>query len=102
MTIGCGVSVSSPQILSFPPAFLKKGGIAMAVSPWYLVAWKTLFNVRNNFHEKNVCFFPLSNSNCRVSSFCRQDPSEFGLALVKVCFKRCHCAPPMLKGPDGS
>jgi len=85
MIIGCGVFVSSPQILSFPlPASLKKGGMVMAVSPWYLVAWKTLFNVRNNFHEKDLCFKSLSDSNCRVGSFCRQDPSEFGLVFVKV------------------
>jgi len=39
MTIGCGVAVSSPQILPFPlSASLKKGGMVMAVSPWYLVA----------------------------------------------------------------
>jgi len=57
MIIGCGVSVSSPHILSFPlPASLKKGGMVMAVSPCYLVAWKTLFNVRNSFHEKDLCF----------------------------------------------
>jgi len=57
MTVGCGVAVSSPQILSFPlPAFLKKGGMVMAVSPWYLVAWKTPFIVRNNFQEKDLCF----------------------------------------------
>ena len=70
MTIGCGVTVASPQILSCPlPASLKKGGMVMVVSPWYLVASKTLFNVRNNFHEKDLCFLSLSNSNCRVSSF---------------------------------
>ena len=87
-----GVSVSSPQILSFPlPASLKKGGMVMAVSPWYLVAWKTLLNVRNNFQEKDGCFLSISNINRRVSSFCRLDPSEFGLAFVKVCFNRCHC-----------
>jgi len=57
MTVGCGVAVSSHQILSFPlPASLKKGGMVMAVSPWYLVAWKTLFTVRNNFQEKDLCF----------------------------------------------
>ena len=57
MTIGCGVSVTSPQILSFPlPASLKKGEMVMAVSPWYLVAWKTIFNVLNNLHEKDLCF----------------------------------------------
>jgi len=57
MTIGCGVVVSFPQILSFPlPASLKKGGMGMAVSPWCLVAWKTLFDVRNVFQEKNLCF----------------------------------------------
>jgi len=39
MTIGCGLAVSSPQILSAPRlAFLKKGGIVKAVSPWYCVA----------------------------------------------------------------
>jgi len=103
MIIGCGVSVSSPQILSLPlPASLKKGGMVMAVSPWYLVAWKTLFNVRNSFHEKDLCFSSLSSSNCRVSSFCRQDPSEFGSFFVQVCFTRCHCAPSMLRGPDGN
>ena len=30
----------------------------MAVSLWYLVAWKTYFNVRNNFQEKDLCFCP--------------------------------------------
>ena len=36
MTVGCGVAVSSPQILSFPlPASLEKGGMVMAISPWY-------------------------------------------------------------------
>jgi len=57
MTVGCGVAVSSSKILSFPlPAFLKKGGMVRAVSPWYLVAWKTHFIVRNNFQEKDLCF----------------------------------------------
>jgi len=57
MTVGCGVAVSSPQILSFPlPASLKKGGMGKAVSPWYFLAWKTLFHVRNNFQEKDLCF----------------------------------------------
>ena len=57
MTIGCGVAVSSPQILSVPlSAALKKGGMVMAVFPWYSVAWKTLFNVRSNFQEKDLCF----------------------------------------------
>ena len=85
MTVGCGVAVSSPQILSFPlPASLKKGGIVMAVSPWYLVAWKTLFNVSNNFQEKDLCFLSLSNVNFHVSSFCRLDPSEFGCGNGQV------------------
>ena len=36
MTIGCALAVSSPQILSDPLlAFLKKGGVVKAVSPWY-------------------------------------------------------------------
>ena len=103
MTISCGFAVSSPQILSVPfPASLKKGGMVMAVSPWYLVAWKTLFKVLNNFHEKDLCFLSVSNSNCRVSSFCTQDPNEFGLAFAKLGFKRCHRAPSILRGPDGS
>jgi len=103
VTVGCEVAVSSPQILSFTlPAFLKKGGMVRAVSPWYLVAWKTSFIVRNNFQEKDLCFFSLSNFHCHVSSFCRLAPSVFGLAFVKVCFRRCHCAPSMLRGPDGS
>ena len=57
MTIGCGVTVSSPQILSCPlPASLKKGEMVMAVSPWYLVAWNFFFNVLDNFHENDLCF----------------------------------------------
>ena len=51
----CGLTISSPQILSAPLlAFLKKGGIVEAVSPWYCVAWKTLFIVRSNFQEKDL------------------------------------------------
>ena len=54
--IGCGLAISSPQILSVPLlAFLKKGGIVIAVSPWYCVAWKTLLSVRSNFQEKDLC-----------------------------------------------
>ena len=35
MTVGCGVAISSPQILSFAlPAFLKKGRMVRAVSRW--------------------------------------------------------------------
>jgi hypothetical protein len=50
MTVGCGVAISSPQILSLPLiAFLKKGGMVRAVSPWYLVARKAPLTVRNNF-----------------------------------------------------
>jgi hypothetical protein len=34
MTVGCGLEFTSPHILSVPlPAFWKKGGIVMAVSP---------------------------------------------------------------------
>jgi len=102
MTIGCGLVVSSPQILSSPLlAFLKKGGVVKAKSPWYCVAWNTLFSVRSNFQEKDLCCFSLSSFNSRVSSFCRLDPRELGSSFVMVCFKRCHCAPSMLKGPDG-
>jgi len=43
MTVGCGVAISSPQILSLPLiAFLKNGGMVRAVFPWYLVARKAL------------------------------------------------------------
>jgi len=67
------------------------------------MAWKTPFTVRNNFQEKDLCFFSLSSFNCRVSSFCRlAPPSALGSAFVKVCLRRCHCAPSMLRGPDGS
>jgi len=103
MIVGCGVAVSSPQILSFPlPAFLKKGRMVRATFPWYLMAWKTPFTIHNNFQEKDLCILSSSNFNSRVSSFCRLAPSELGLALVKVRFRRCHCAPFMLRGPDGS
>ena len=103
ITVGCGVAMSSPQILSFPlPAFLKKGGMIRAEPPWYLVAWKNPFTVRNNFQEKDLCFFSLSSFYCCVSSFCRLAPSVLGSAFVKVCLRRCHCAPSILRGPDGS
>jgi len=64
------------------------------------VAWKTPLTVRNK--EKDLFFFSLSCFNCRVSSFCRLAPSVLGLAFVKVCLRRCHCDPSMLRGPDGS
>ena len=55
MTIGCGLTVSSPQILSAPLlAFLKKGGIVKAVSPWYCVAWKTLFLVSEAISRRRI------------------------------------------------
>jgi len=73
----------------------------MAVSPWYFVAWKMLFTIRRNFQEKDLCFLSLSRISCRASSVCRLDPIGFEPSFVKVCFKRCHCAPSMLKGPDG-
>jgi len=102
LTIGCVLVVSSPQILSAPLlAFLKKGGVVKAVSPWYCVAWNTLFSVRSNFQEKDLCCLSLSSFSCRISSFCRLDPRELGSSFVRVCFKRCLCAPSMLKGPDG-
>ena len=69
--------ISSPQILYTPlPAFLKKGRIMRAVSPWYLVAWKALFTVRNNSQEKDLCYLSLSSLNSRVSSFCMLAPSS--------------------------
>jgi len=90
MTIGCGVAISYPQILSLPLiAFLKKG----AVPPWYLVARKAPLTVRNNFQEKDLCFLSLSSISCRVSSFCILAPSVLGSEFVKVCLRRCHCAP---------
>ena len=96
------LTLNFPQILSAPLlAFLKKGGIVKAVSPWYCVAWNTLFIVRSNFQEKDLCCLSLSSLSCRVSSFCRLDPRELGSSFVRVCFKRCHCAPSMLRGPDG-
>ena len=93
--IGCALAVSSPQILSAPLlAFLKKGGVVRAVSPWYRVAWNTLFSVRSNFQEKDLCCLALSSFNCRVSSFCRINPRELGSSFTRVCFKRCQCSIP--------
>ena len=97
-----GLTNSSPQILSAPLlAFLKKGGLVKAISPWYCVAWKTLFSVRSNFQEKDLCCVSLSSLSCRVCLFCRLDPRGLGPSFVRACFKRCHCAPSILKGPDG-
>jgi len=65
MTIGCGLTVSSPQILSAPLlAFFKKWGVVKAVSPWYCVAWNTLLSVRSNFQEKDLCCLSLSRLSC--------------------------------------
>ena len=62
MTIGCELVVSSPQILSAPLlTFLKKGGVVKAVSPWYCVAWNTLFSDRSHFQEKDLCCLSLSS-----------------------------------------
>ena len=102
MTVGCAVAISSPQILSLPlPVFLKKGGMMRAVSPWYLVAWKTYFTVRNIFQAIDLCFLSLSSLSCRVSLFCMLAPSALGSEFTRVCLLRCHCAPSRLKGPDG-
>ena len=50
ITTGCGVELLFPNILSFPlTAFLKKGEMVRAVSPWYLVAWNTSFAAGNTF-----------------------------------------------------
>jgi len=73
-----------------------------AVSPGYLVAWKAPLTVRNNFQEKDLCFLSLSSLSCRVSSFCMLAPSVLGSEFVKVCLRRCHCAPSILRGPDGT
>ena len=73
----------------------------MAVSPWYFVAWNTLFTFRSSFHEKDLCFLSFSRISCHVSSVCKLDPTGLELLFVNVCFRRCHCAPSKLKGPDG-
>jgi len=102
MTVGCGVAISSPQILSLPlPAFLKKGGMVKAVSPWYLVAWKAPFTVRNIFQANDLCFLSLSSLSCRVSSFCMLAPSALGSEFFRVSLRECHCAPTRFRGPDG-
>ena len=65
------------------------------------MAWNTLFTIRSSFQEKDLCFLSLSRISCRVSSVCKLDPIGLEPLFVKVCFRRCHCAPSMLKGPDG-
>jgi len=103
ITIGSGVGIFSPQILSFPlPAFLKKGGMVRAVSPWYLVAWKTSLTVRSIFQAYDLCFLSLSKLSCRCSSFCMLAPSELEPESFRVCLRRCHCVPSRLKGPEGN
>jgi len=93
MTVGCGVEISSPQILSLPlSAFLKKSVMVMAVSPWYFVAWKTHFIVRSNFQANDLCFSSLSNFSSCVNLFCKLAPNVIGLAFVRVCFRSCYCA----------
>jgi len=75
ITIGCGVEILSPQIFSFPlPAFLKKGGMVRAVSPWYLVAWNTSFIARSTFQAYDLCFLSLFQLSCRFSSCCMLRP----------------------------
>jgi len=91
----------SPDSFRSSSCILKKGWDFIAVSPWYCVAWKTLFSVRSNFQEKDLCCLFLSSLSCRVSSFCRLDPRGLGPSFVRVCFRRCHCAPSILRGPDG-
>jgi len=59
------------------------------------------FTVRYNFQEKDLCFLSLSSLGCRVSSFCMLAPSVLGSEFVRVCLRRCHCAPSILRGPDG-
>ena len=44
----------SPDFSAPLLAFLTKGGVVKAVSPWYCVAWKTLFIVRSNFQEMDL------------------------------------------------
>ena len=36
-----------------------------------------------------------------MSSVCRLDPIGLEPLFVRVCFRRCHCAPSMFNGPDG-
>jgi len=71
MTVGCGVAISCPQILSLPlPAFLKKGGMLRAVSLWYLVALKTSFTVRNIFQANDVFLvFVQPKLSCQISLY---------------------------------
>jgi len=73
----------------------------MAVSPWYFVAWNMFLTIRSSFQEKDLCFLSLSRGCYRVSSVCRLDPIGLEPLFVKVCFRRCHCAPSMFNGPDG-
>ena len=46
-----------------------------AVSPWYLVAWKTSLAIRNILQANDLCLLSLSNLSCRVSCGCRDKPS---------------------------
>ena len=63
---------------------------------------ETLFTFRSNFQEKDLYFESLTRISCRVSSVCKLDPIGLEPLFVKVSFRRCHCAPSMFKGPDGS
>ena len=72
-----------------------------AVSPWYLVAWKTSLTVHNIFQANDLCFLSLSSLSCRLGSFCKLIPSALVSEFVRVCLRRCHCAPSRPRGPDG-
>jgi len=60
-----------------------------------------LFKRRSSFQEKDLCCLSLSSFSCQVSSFCKFTPKELGSSFVRVCFRRCHCAPSMHRGPQG-
>jgi len=103
MTIGCGDGFFSPRILSFPlPAFLKKGGMVRAVSPWYLVAWKSSLTARSIFQAYDLCFVCLSKLSCLLSSCCMLATSALEPESSRVCLRRCHCTPSRLKCPEGN
>jgi len=91
ITIGCGIGILFPQILLFPlQAFLKKGGMVRAVSPWYLVAWNTSLAARNTFQAYDLCFLSLSLLSCRFSSCCTLRPRGLVSESSRVCLRRPH------------
>jgi len=100
ITICCGVEILSPQILSFPlPAFLKKGGMVRAMSPWYLVAWNTSFVARSTVQAYDLCFLSLSNLSCCFSLCCMLRPRGLVSESSRVLGAIAN-APSRRKGPE--